>query len=106
MRVTHVFAIAAAAGAVTLAAAPLAAAAPEDDFLDAIAGEGITWAPSNTPAVIDTGHAVCTDWDNGFTFSQEVAELVGATDWTLEQAGAFIGASTGAFCPQHMNKIG
>jgi hypothetical protein len=106
MRVTHFFAIAAAAGAFSLAAAPVAAATPEDDFLDVIAGEGITWDPSSTPAVIDTGHAVCTDWDNGFTFSQEVAELVQATDWTLEQSGAFIGASTGAFCPQHMDKIG
>ncbi|MBO0680159.1 DUF732 domain-containing protein [Mycolicibacterium sp. S2-37] len=106
MRVTHLFAIAAAAGVVGLAAAPIAAAAPEQEFLDAIAGEGITWDPNNTSAVIDTGHAVCTDWDNGFTFSQEVAELVTATGWTLEQSGAFIGASTGAFCPQHMNKIG
>lgn len=106
MKVTHLFAIAAATGAVALAAAPIAAAAPEQDFLDAIAGEGITWDPANTPAVIDTGYAVCTDWSNGATFSQEVADLVGATDWTLEQAGAFVGAATGAFCPNYMSKIG
>jgi len=106
MSLIRFFAIAAAAGAVSIAAAPLAAAAPEDDFLAAISGEGITWDPNNTQAVIDTGHAVCTDWANGFTFSQEVAELVGATDWSLEQAGAFIGAATGAFCPENAGKIG
>lgn len=106
MKATLPFAVFAAAGAVALALAPSAAAAPEDEFLDAIAVNGITWEPADTPAVIETGQAVCTDWGNGVNFSQEVAELVSATGWSLEQAGAFIGAATGAFCPRYMNLIG
>ncbi|BBZ09023.1 hypothetical protein MDOR_31920 [Mycolicibacterium doricum] len=39
-------------------------------------------------------------------FADEVADLVGVTDWTDYQAGVFIGAVTGAFCPQFENKIG
>jgi hypothetical protein len=106
MKATLSFAVVAAAGAAALALAPSAAAVPEDDFLDAIASNGITWEPADTPAVLDTGQAVCTDWTNGVSFSQEVAELVSATGWTLEQAGAFVGAATGAFCPRYMNLIG
>lgn len=30
----------------------------------------------------------------------------GVTDWTDHQAGVFIGAATGAFCPQFEYKIG
>jgi hypothetical protein len=106
MKATLFFAVAAAAGALALTLAPAAAAVPEDDFLDAIASNGITWEPVDTPAVIETGQAVCTDWGNGVGFSQEVAELVSATGWTLEQAGAFVGAATGAFCPRYLNLIG
>jgi hypothetical protein len=106
MKATLSFAVAAAAGVVALTFAPSAAAVPEDDFLDAIASNGITWEPAGTPAVIDTGQAVCTDSGNGIDFSQEVAELVSATGWSLEQAGAFVGAATGAFCPRYMNLIG
>ena len=53
-----------------------------------------------TPQVIETGRAVCQDWDNGASFEQEVADLTSVTDWSDYQAGYFIGAATGAFCPR------
>lgn len=84
----------------------VAAAGPEEDFLHIIANEGIVWEPVDTPAVVDTGHAVCTDWSNGATFADEVNDLLSVTDWTDYQAGVFIGAATGAFCPQFEYKIG
>jgi hypothetical protein len=105
MHVTLVCAAVATIGAVALAAAPLAAAGPEDDFLHIIANEGIVWEPADTAAVLDTGHAVCTDWSNGATFADEVSDLLSVTDWTDYQARVFIGAATGAFCPQFENKI-
>lgn len=106
MNVSFVCAAASAIGAVALATAPVAAAGPEEDFLTIIGNEGIVWEPADTSAVLDTGHAVCTDWSNGATFADEVADLISVTDWTDYQAGVFIGAATGAFCPQFEYKIG
>lgn len=42
----------------------------------------------------------------GATFADEVADLISVTDWTDYQAGVFIGAATGAFCPQFEYEIG
>ncbi|MGB2919677.1 MAG: DUF732 domain-containing protein [Mycobacterium sp.] len=40
------------------------------------------------------------------TFEQEVADLTSATAWSDYHAGCFIGAATGAFCPEYENRIG
>ncbi|MDY6999834.1 MAG: DUF732 domain-containing protein [Actinomycetota bacterium] len=93
--------LAASFGAAALVGAPAAAADPEDDFLTVISGGGITWPPEKTPQVIETGYAVCQDWANGATFEQEVADLTSVTTWTDYQAGYFVGAATGAFCPEY-----
>jgi hypothetical protein len=106
MNVKLVCAAASVIGAVAWATAPVAAAGPEEDFLTIIRNEGIVWEAADTPAVLDTGHAVCSDWSNGATFADEVADLLSVTDWTDYQAGVFIGAATGAFCPQFEYKIG
>ncbi|WP_193046358.1 DUF732 domain-containing protein [Mycolicibacterium baixiangningiae] len=105
MNVTLVCA-AVSAVALAMATAPVAAAGPEEDFLTIIANEGIAWEPADAPAVLDTGRAVCTDWTNGATFADEVADLLSVTDWTDYQARVFIGAATSAFCPQFEYKIG
>ncbi|WP_255605098.1 DUF732 domain-containing protein [Mycolicibacterium xanthum] len=88
-----------------LVSAPAAIADPEGDFLTVISGAGITWPSDKTAQVIETGYAVCQDWDNGATFEQEVADLTGVTNWTDYQAGYFIGAATGAFCPDYEYKV-
>ncbi|WP_137148581.1 DUF732 domain-containing protein [Mycolicibacterium sp. CR10] len=105
MKITIACAAAAAFAAVALVSAPAAFAAPEDDFLQVIAGGGITWPAEKTPEVIETGQAVCQDWDNGADFATEVSDLTSVTDWTDYQAGYFIGAATGAFCPEYEYKI-
>lgn len=106
MKLTLFTAAVAGLSAVTLAAAPLANAGPaEDAFLKYIADHGITWPSGKDQQVIDTGKAVCQDWQSGATFSGEVSDLTSATNWTVQQAGVFIGAATGAFCPQYTNKI-
>lgn len=67
MKVSFACAAASAIGAVALATAPVAAAGPEEDFLTIIGNEGVVWEPADTSAVLDTGHAVCTDSSNGAT---------------------------------------
>lgn len=97
--------LSAAFGAVALLGAPAALAAPEDDFLTVISGGGITWPEDKTQQVIETGYAVCQDWANGATFEQEVADLTSVTSWSDYQAGYFIGAATGSFCPEYEYKV-
>jgi Protein of unknown function (DUF732) len=106
MKLTIAGAALAAFAAVAMVSAPLASAGPEDDFLNVIAGEGIDWPASKTQNVIDTGHAVCTDWRNGATLAGEVQDLQSVTDWDDYQTGVFIGAATGAFCPEYEHKLG
>lgn len=87
------------------AGAPAALAAPEDDFLTVIAGGGISWTADQTQQVIETGYAVCQDWANGASFEQEVADLTSVTSWSDYQAGYFVGAATGSFCPEYEYKV-
>ena len=90
--------------AAALICAPLASAAPEDDFLSALESQGVTW-PGATPAnMVTAGQGVCEDWSNGATFTQEVASLEEAS-LSTEDAAFLIGAATGAFCPQYESKI-
>ena len=105
MKIMFACAASAAFAAVALTGAPAAVAAPEDDFLTVITNGGITWPADKTPQVVETGHAVCQDWDNGATFEQEVADLTSVTSWSDYQAGYFIGAATGAFCPEYEWKV-
>jgi len=105
MRISMVGAAAAAVGAVALITAPLAAAGPEEDFLKVIADGGIEWPSGSTQAIIDGGHGVCEDWDNGASFADEVASITDATGWSDYDAGFFIGAATGAFCPEYEAKV-
>ena len=51
MKITIACAAAAAFAAAALVSAPAAFATPEDDFLQVIAGGGITWPPDKTPQV-------------------------------------------------------
>ena len=105
MKILFACAASAAFAGVALIGAPAALAAPEDDFLTVITNGGITWPSDKTAQVVETGHAVCEDWSNGATFEQEVADLTSVTDWSDYQAGYFVGAATGAFCPEFEWKV-
>ncbi|CAN3130851.1 DUF732 domain-containing protein [Mycobacterium sp. smrl_JER01] len=105
MKITIACVASAALAAVALAGAPAALADPEGDFLTVISGGGITWPPDKTAQVIETGYAVCQDWNSGASFEQEVADLTSVTNWSDYQAGYFIGAATGAFCPEFEWKV-
>ncbi|GJF08238.1 hypothetical protein NGTWS0302_20790 [Mycolicibacterium cyprinidarum] len=98
-------AAAAAFATAALVGAPAAFADPEGDFLTVISDGGITWPSEKTAQVIETGYAVCQDWEGGASFEQEVADLTSVTGWSDEQAGYFVGAATGAFCPEYEYKV-
>jgi hypothetical protein len=88
-----------------LVTAPMAAATPEDNFLSVLAAEGISM-PSGDPAnTIEVGKAVCQDWAAGATLLQETSSISDAAGITPDQAGFFIGAATGAFCPEYESKL-
>lgn len=105
MKIMIASAATAAFAAIALVGAPAAVADPEGDFLTIISDGGITWPSDKTAQVIETGYAVCQDWENGATFEQEVADLTEVTSWSDYQAGYFIGAATGAFCPEYGDKV-
>ena len=62
-------------------------------------------AAGKAPQVIQTGQAVCQDWDNGATFEKEVADLTGVTDWTDYQAGSFHRRRHGRVLPRLRYKV-
>ena len=96
-------AVAAGLAAAAFASAPLAAASPESNFLDALETQGVTWEGATPANMVAAGQGVCQDWGNGATFAQEVASLEPHLD--TEDAAFLIGAATAAFCPQHESKI-
>ncbi|MFI5510888.1 serine/threonine-protein kinase [Mycobacterium sp. NPDC051804] len=82
---------------------PVSDTSPENAFIGALNGQGVTW-PGATPAnMVAAGRGVCTDWDAGATFDQEVASLT--PHMSAEDAAFLIGASTAAFCPQYEWKV-
>ena len=102
------FAVPAVAGlfAAALVSAPAALAGPEDDFLAALASEGIS-LPGDPQTSIAAGRGVCADWAAGATLEQEAASIAqAAPDMSQTQAAFFIGAATAAFCPEYQSKIG
>jgi hypothetical protein len=105
MKISLAWAATTACAALALVIAPVASADPEGDFLTVISDGGITWPSDKTAQVIETGYAVCQDWASGATFEQEVADLTEVTSWSDYQAGYFIGAATGAFCPEYESKV-
>ncbi|MGE2719234.1 DUF732 domain-containing protein [Mycolicibacterium celeriflavum] len=83
--------------------APLAAADPEDVFVNVLEDQGVTW-PGATPAnMIEAGKGVCTDWANGATLEGEIAGLAEHLD--PNDAAVLIGAATAAFCPEYEAKV-
>jgi hypothetical protein len=105
MKLTIAGAATATFAAVALATAPVAAAGPEEDFLSLLSDGGLTWPSGTTQSIIDGGYGVCTDWANGAEFVDEVVDIIDATGWSEYDAGFFVGAATGTFCPEFEYKV-
>ena len=82
------------------AAAPIARAEPIDDrFLAALQSQGITY--QSPEAAIAAGHLVCSELDHGETPQQVAQDVINVSNLDPFHAGYFVGASIGAYCPNH-----
>jgi hypothetical protein len=90
---------------VALATAPLATASPEDEFLKALADNGISFPASMNPQVISAGHQVCADWASGASSSDEISQVSQASGLGNSQAIVAVRVATNAFCPNYASKI-
>jgi hypothetical protein len=82
------------------AAAPIARAEPIDDrFLAALQSQGITY--QSPEAAVAAGHLVCTELDRGETSQQVAQDVINVSNLDPFHAGYFVGASIGAYCPNH-----
>ena len=98
--------LAAVLGAAALIAAPIANADTADDaFLQTLTKSGITWPNGSDQAMVKVGHAVCTDWANGFTFEQTLADAKSGLGLDDKPAAQIMGAATGVYCPQYESKF-
>ena len=112
MSVTRRFAaltaIAAATGAfglATLSAAGTAAAASVDDvFIAALDKQGIE--PPSAQDAIELAQEVCAVFDGGATLDATVAAVADYTGLSTGSSAYFVGASVGAYCPEHADVIG
>jgi hypothetical protein len=84
---------------VGLATAPLATtASPDDQFLKALAGNGISFPAQMNSQVISGGHQVCTGWASGASCADEISTVANASGLGNSQASAVVRAATNAFC--------
>jgi hypothetical protein len=98
--------LAAAAGAFAVIAAPIAHADGADDaFLQTLAKSGITWPNGGDQSMVKVGHAVCTDWKNGFSFDQTLADAKSGLGVDDKTAAQIMGAATGVYCDQYESKF-
>jgi Protein of unknown function (DUF732) len=94
------------------AAASTAHADPADSdakFLAALSAKGITFA--SPEVMIAAGHVACTELDQGetpTTVAQDVMnnkDVLTSSNLDAYHAGFFVGASIGAYCPEHEGRI-
>ncbi len=91
--------------AVGLIVAPTSNADATDDvFLQALGQQGITFSNLSNQTIVNAGHGVCTDWANGATLAQTLADVKGALSLSDGNSGYFIGAATQSYCPQYLSK--
>jgi hypothetical protein len=83
-------------------AAPASADPTDDDFVAALAKDGITFPERNT--AIATARTVCAGLDRSNQSSMLAMKLMRDTDLSLKQSSYFIGASISAYCPQYIGR--
>jgi len=88
-----------------LATAPLATASPEDQFLKALADNGISFPASMNSEVISGGHQVCQGWASGASSADEISTVSEASGLDNSKASVVVRAATNAFCPNYTSKI-
>jgi len=87
--------------------APLAVASPDTDFLDALAGNGLSVPSQASSAVISAGHSVCRDFSNGDSFKEAVADIASrGLGGSQTLAATFVNTATNSLCPEFVSQLG
>ena len=87
--------------------APLAVASPDTDFLDALAGNGLSVPSQARSAVISAGHSVCRDFSNGDSFKEAVADIASrGLGGSQTLAATFVNTATNSLCPEFVSQLG
>jgi|SRR5215218_3627777 hypothetical protein len=90
-----------------IATAPYATASPDTDFLDALAGNGLTVPPQARMGVIGAGHSVCRDFANGNSFKEAVADIAKkGLGGSQSLASTFVTTAANSLCPEFSSKLG
>lgn len=101
-------AVAAAVGALGIAAVATAGAAAantvDDTFIEVITQQGIQ-PPSNKEA-ISVAHDACAVIDRGGDLSGAINAVSDVTKLDFEDSAFFVGASIASYCPEHESLIG
>lgn len=90
-----------------IATAPLASASPDTDFLDALAGNGLSVPPQARAGVVSAGHSVCRDFSNGDSFKEAVADIASrGLGGSQSLAATFVTTATNSLCPEFVDQLG
>jgi len=81
--------------------APLSAASPDDDFLDALTANGISYPPQAGISLLSAGHNVCSKLSRGDSYKDVTAYISKGFGGNQGLTGSFITAATSTLCPKY-----
>ncbi len=105
MKFARAAGVSAAVAMLALAAAPLAGADADDDFLDALADGGLSFPPAAVDGVIGGGHSVCQGWAAGDSYSDRVTDVAANIGGSQGLARVFVDAATSTLCPEYQSEL-
>ncbi|MGV0716216.1 DUF732 domain-containing protein [Mycolicibacterium sp. XJ662] len=105
MKFARAAGVGAAVALFALAAAPLAGADADDEFLDALADNGLSFPPAAVDNVIGGGHSVCQGWSAGDSYSDRVADVAANIGGSQSLARVFVDAATSTLCPEYESEL-
>jgi hypothetical protein len=92
------------ASVVGIATAPIASAdAADDQYLQTLRTRGLGWP--NDQAMINIGHAVCSDFDGGDTAAATIGDVKKSLGISSGGANIIVGAAVAAYCPENRSKL-
>jgi Protein of unknown function (DUF732) len=91
---------------VTVATAPVAAASPDNEFLDALEDSGLSFPPHAALGVINAGHNVCQGFSAGDSYEDAVAGVAArGLGGNRSLAGVFVRTAASSLCPKYMSQL-
>ena len=83
---------------------PMSSDSEEEIFIDVVRGE-IDYLGGSDQDLINLGYEICESFDYGESFSDVTIVIMDNAGVAPYDAGFIIGASVGAFCPEHEDAV-